>query len=85
MTAAADVAEDNRTTVDADADADFSLADRPRCAIVMRLMLNSIPFSSIFHNVLRLDVLAEGVLKAQYWRRSGDGVTGHGPEEFQSC
>jgi uncharacterized protein len=46
MTAAADVAEDDRTTVDADADADFGLADRPRCAIVMRLMLNRVRFES---------------------------------------
>jgi hypothetical protein len=49
--------------------------------------LAPIPFSRILHNILDPEVLDEEpvLLKGQYWRCSGDGVSGHGPERLLSC
>ncbi|HEY0351479.1 MAG TPA: hypothetical protein VGC48_05120, partial [Gemmatimonadales bacterium] len=49
--------------------------------------LKAIPFSRILHNILDPAVLDEEpvLLKGQYWRCSGDGVSGHGPERLLSC
>jgi hypothetical protein len=51
------------------------------------IWLNPIPFSRILHNILDPEVLDEEpvLLKGQYWRCSGDGVSGHGPERLLSC
>jgi hypothetical protein len=52
-----------------------------------RAQLSPIPFSRILHNILDPEVLDEEpvLLKGQYWRCSGDGVSGHGPERLLSC
>src|SRR3954465_13833187 len=51
------------------------------------LYLGAIPFSRILPNILDPEVLDEEpvLLKGQYWRCSGDGVSGYGPERLLSC
>ena len=56
-------------------------------AFKAKVALAAIPFSRILHNILDPEVLDEEpvLLKGQYWRCSGDGVSGHGPERLLSC